>query len=175
MIGLRSIMAHWNGYPNSPFLVPPVPVRSCCPLDPAKVCIPLPQPLISLRPFLIYLPTCTQACVGLPRWHSGKESACQCRSHRRCGFDPWIWEDSLKEEMVIHSSTLAQKTPWTEEPGGLQSRVLQGLDMTEHTHTHTHTHRHVLVAHFSRPLIFSGRWIRISFANRDWLRYYFPN
>ena len=27
---------------------------------------------------------------GLPRWHGGKESACQCRRHMRCGFDPWI-------------------------------------------------------------------------------------
>ena len=30
-------------------------------------------------------------------------------------------EDSLEKEMAIHSSTLAQKIPWTEEPGGLQS------------------------------------------------------
>ena len=26
----------------------------------------------------------------LPRWLSDKESACQCRSHRRCKFDPWV-------------------------------------------------------------------------------------
>ena len=26
----------------------------------------------------------------LPRWLSGKEPACQCRSCRRCGFDPWV-------------------------------------------------------------------------------------
>ena len=26
----------------------------------------------------------------LPRWHSGKESVCQCRRHRRCGFETWI-------------------------------------------------------------------------------------
>ena len=25
-----------------------------------------------------------------PRWHSSKESACQCRRHKRCGFDPWV-------------------------------------------------------------------------------------
>ena len=31
------------------------------------------------------------------------------------------WEDPLEEEMAIHSSTLAWKIPWTEEPGGLQS------------------------------------------------------
>ena len=27
---------------------------------------------------------------GLPRWHSGKESACQCRRCKRCEFNPWI-------------------------------------------------------------------------------------
>ena len=31
------------------------------------------------------------------------------------------WEDPLEKEMAIHSSTLAWKIPWTEEPGGLQS------------------------------------------------------
>ena len=30
-------------------------------------------------------------------------------------------EDPLEEEMATHSSTLAWKIPWTEEPGGLQS------------------------------------------------------
>ena len=31
------------------------------------------------------------------------------------------WEDPLEEGMVTHSSFLAWKIPWTEEPGGLQS------------------------------------------------------
>ena len=31
------------------------------------------------------------------------------------------WEDPLEKEMVTHSSTLAWKIPWTEEPDGLQS------------------------------------------------------
>ena len=30
------------------------------------------------------------------------------------------WEDSLEKEMVTHSSILAWRIPWTEEPGGLQ-------------------------------------------------------
>ena len=30
-------------------------------------------------------------------------------------------EDPLEEEMATHSSILAWRTPWTEEPGGLQS------------------------------------------------------
>ena len=49
----------------------------------------------------------------LPRWHSCKESPCQCRNPRRCGFDP------LEEEMATHSNILAWKISWTEEPDGL--------------------------------------------------------
>ena len=31
------------------------------------------------------------------------------------------WEDALEKELAIHSSILAWRIPWTEEPGGLQS------------------------------------------------------
>ena len=31
------------------------------------------------------------------------------------------WEDPFEKEMVTHSSTIAWKILWTEEPGGLQS------------------------------------------------------
>ena len=34
-------------------------------------------------------------------------------------------EDPLEKEMATHSSTLAWRIPWTEEPGGLQSMGLQ--------------------------------------------------
>ena len=33
--------------------------------------------------------------------------------------------------MATHSSILAWRIPWTEEPGGLQSIVSEELDMTE--------------------------------------------
>ena len=39
--------------------------------------------------------------------------------------ETWVrslgWEDRLEKEMATHSSTLACKIPWTEEPGRLQS------------------------------------------------------
>ena len=28
--------------------------------------------------------------VGFPGGASGKELACQCRRHKKCGFDPWV-------------------------------------------------------------------------------------
>ena len=43
--------------------------------------------------------------------------------------ETWVqslgWEDPLEKEMATHSSTLAWKIPWTEEPGGLQYMVSQ--------------------------------------------------
>ena len=39
-------------------------------------------------------------------------------------------EDPLEKEMATHSSILAWRIPWTEEPGRLQSMELQELDMT---------------------------------------------
>ena len=41
------------------------------------------------------------------------------------------WEDPLEEKLAIHSSILAWRVPWTEEPGRLQSMDSQELDMTE--------------------------------------------
>ena len=40
------------------------------------------------------------------------------------------WEDSLEKEMATHSSILAWKIPWAEEPGGLQSTGSQESDTT---------------------------------------------
>ena len=42
-------------------------------------------------------------------------------------------EDPLEEEMATHSSILAWRIPWAEEPGGLQSTGHKELDTTEHT------------------------------------------
>ena len=74
-------------------------------------------------------------------------------------------EDPLEKGMAAHSSILAWKIPWTEEPGGLQSMGLQrgkherasntfivclqsvSISSVEQsdsvTHTHTHTYKHM--------------------------------
>ena len=45
--------------------------------------------------------------------------------------ETWVrslgWEDPLEKEMATHSSILAWKIPWMEEPGRLQSMGLQGV------------------------------------------------
>ena len=44
-------------------------------------------------------------------------------------WETWVrslgWEDPLEKGTATHSSVLAWRTPWTEEPGGLQSFGLQ--------------------------------------------------
>ena len=43
--------------------------------------------------------------------------------------ETWVrylsWEDSLEKGMAAHSSILARRSPWAEEPGGLSSMGLQ--------------------------------------------------
>ena len=66
--------------------------------------------------------------VYFPGGASGKEPACQCK---KC-WETWIWslggEDPLEEEMATHSSILAGKIPWTEEPA---HGAAKELDMIE--------------------------------------------
>ena len=47
-------------------------------------------------------------------------------------------EDPLEEEMATHSSILAWRIPWTEEPRGLES--MQPQRKTEQLNTHAHIH-----------------------------------
>ena len=46
--------------------------------------------------------------------------------------ETWVqslgWEDLPEKEMATHSSILAWKIPWTEEPGRLQSMGLQRVE-----------------------------------------------
>ena len=71
---------------------------------------------IPLKQMLIYLFKLLISCIhkmGLPwqlRWYR------ICLQCRRPGFE---------KEMATHSSILAQKIPWTEDPGGLQSMESQ--------------------------------------------------
>ena len=68
---------------------------------------------------------------------SGKESACQCRSCRRCGFDPWVgnipWRKPWQPTPVFllgkfHGQrSLVDYSPWG----------CKDLDMTEQLNTHT--------------------------------------
>ena len=57
--------------------------------------------------------------------HSGASLVDQMIKRLPAVQETWVWslgrEDPLEKEMATHSSILAWRIPWTEEPGGLQS------------------------------------------------------
>ena len=57
-----------------------------------------------------------------------------------------LWEDPLEDEMATHSSILAWRIPWTEEPGGLQSIGLQRVG-----HDWATKHQHIQVSIHNSP------------------------
>ena len=62
-------------------------------------------------------------CMGFPRGSVVKNPPASAGDVVRS----LVWEDPLEEEMAPYSSILAWETPWTEEPGGLQSMGLQRI------------------------------------------------
>ena len=54
-----------------------------------------------------------------------KEHACQCRRLKGCRFDPWVGKIPWKRAWQPTSVFLPGKSPWTEEPGRLQSMASQ--------------------------------------------------
>ena len=74
--------------------------------------------------------------LGLPGWCSGKESACQCRRHKRHRFDPWVGNIPWRRKWQLTSIFLPGKS---HEQGSLaKSRRKEGckeLGTTEHTCT----------------------------------------
>ena len=56
--------------------------------------------------------------------------------------DIWVWslgwEDPLEKDMATHSSILAWKIPWTENPGGPQSMELKRVKHDWVTSTYMH-------------------------------------
>ena len=52
--------------------------------------------------------------------------------------ETWVrslgWEAPLEKEMVTHTSILAWRIPWTEEPGGLQFMESHRVRLSIYTH-----------------------------------------
>ena len=67
--------------------------------------------------------------IGFPLKYSWTSLVAQIVKNPPAMRETWVpslgWEDPLEEEMATHSSILAWRFPWTEEPGGLQSMRLQ--------------------------------------------------
>ena len=58
--------------------------------------------------------------MSFPGGASGEEPTCQMQETQRLSSSLGR-EDPLQEGVAAHSSVLAWRIPWTEEPGGLQS------------------------------------------------------
>ena len=67
--------------------------------------------------------------IGYPFQDAWASLVAQLVKNPPAMWEIWIrslgWEDPLEKEMATHSSILAWKIPWTEEPGGLQFRQSQ--------------------------------------------------
>ena len=63
-------------------------------------------------------------------------------------------EDPLEKEMAIHSSTIAWKIPWTEEPGRLLVHGVAESDTTERLHFHFQVLRERLNLHHHAQEVF---------------------
>ena len=70
--------------------------------------------------------------MGFPGSSDGKASS---YNEGDLGSIPGLGR-SLEKEMATHSSILAWRIPWTEEPGRLQSTGSQESDTTERLHFH---------------------------------------
>ena len=66
---------------------------------------------------------------GYPLQYSWVSLVAQMVKNLPAVWETWVqslaWEDPLEEGIATHSSILAWRIPWTEEPGGLQSMRLQ--------------------------------------------------
>ena len=79
---------------------------------------------------------------GLPRWFSGKESACQCR---RCGFDPWVWNISWKRKWQPTLVFLPGKSQGERSLVGYSPGCHKESDMTKQKDIHTLNHWNMCV------------------------------
>ena len=68
---------------------------------------------------------------GLPRWLSGKESACQCRRCKRCRFDPWVGKIPWRRKWQSAPVLLPGKFHGQRSLAGYSPLGLKELDMTE--------------------------------------------
>ena len=59
--------------------------------------------------------------MGFPGGARGKRPCLPVQETERYEFNPWVRKIPLEEGVAAHSSILARKIPWTEEPGRLNS------------------------------------------------------
>ena len=102
-------------------------------------------PLMILFPFFwtraAIFSFCTEL-TGLPMWHSGKESACQCRRHKTCRFNSWAGKIPWRRKQQLNPVFLPGKSHGQRSLVDSSTYCRKELDTTEYSRAHTHTHTH---------------------------------
>ena len=87
--------------------------------------VPHPEPSSFLLPPSLYWISFYSFRTKASQWMYAASIVAQTVKHLPIMQETKVWslarEDALEKEMATHSSTLAWKIRWTEEPGGLQS------------------------------------------------------
>ena len=68
---------------------------------------------------------------GFPGGASGKEPTCQCRRHKRWGFNPWVRKIPWRRSVATHSTILGWRTHEQRSLAGYSPWGCQGLDTAE--------------------------------------------
>ena len=99
------------------------------PHEPQHARPPCPSPALhSFMDFILFIH------LGNNAQSVGASLVAQRVKNLQCGrprFSRWVGEDPLEKEKATHSSILAWRIPWTEEPGGLQSMGSQRAGQVE--------------------------------------------
>ena len=93
---------------------------------------------------------------GLPRWLSGKGPTCQCRSHRRPRFHPWVRKIPWRRKWLPSLVFLPGKFHGKRERGELQ---LTGSQRIVRNSAHTHSQLSLALKVITRPHSGAGQWL----------------
>ena len=96
--------------------------------------------------------------LGFPGGTDGKEPTYQCRRCKRGRLDPWVRKTPSRRKWQPTAVFLPGESPWTEEPGGLQS---MGSQRVEHD-------RRNLTQRYSKSILKVLKYyVNISLAQRS--------
>ena len=70
---------------------------------------------------------------GFPDGAGGKKAACQCRRHKRCGFDPWVGEIPWRRAWQPTPVLLPEESHGQRSPVGYSPKDRKESDVTKET------------------------------------------
>ena len=90
--------------------------------------------------------------LGFPASASGKEAACQCRKCKRCRFNPLTGKIPWRKAWQPTPVFLPGESPWTEEPGRLQSMRSRRVGHVRQAHIYMYI-QYVYICMYTYSLI----------------------